>query len=888
MTNLTQDNSAQTVGASSTIGSDGGTFYGWADGATFSGKLYDQDGNFLSFTAINQLTYLMGSGDDVLSVDGHALATDGNTLVLDGGAGIDMFGLNAVNLTTAMTVTDGSLTIGNQLSAINFEILSGVTLGTGNDTVSLSNRHGQESINTWEGRDSMSIDNSMQTVGVASTIGDLGRGFFYGSLYNDTGKSLEFYSVEAMTYKMGSGNDSLWLSGSVLALATNSLVVDGGGGTDTLKADLTQVENVTITNDAIIGANVTLAHFEVYDTIYVNGYGTPLTVTLSDRHGTERFYSTGGHSTISLDNSGQSISVTASIGGDANRPDYAFGGSLDNATGTTFFDRFDNVSMKLGTGDDTLFVNASLLTFAGTSISVDGGNGSDTLKLNLTSFVGVTMTATDSAIIFGTNTFGHFETADITLGSGANSVTLGGETDIVTGGSGNDTIGTGAGNDTLDGGGGLDTLIGGDGNDTYLVGAAGVTITEAAGEGTDNVLASVTYSLADNVENLTLSGSGDINATGNAGKNVLTGNSGKNILDGGAGADIMIGGAGNDTYYVDNSGDVVTELSGGGIDTVMTTRAYTLGSDLERLTLTGLMNIAGTGNALANVLIGNDGNNKLFGLVGNDTLSGGLGDDVLDGGKGADVMKGGAGDDRYYVENTGDLVTEYSNSGHDTVVTTLNYALGANVEDLIQVGTHDYYASGNALENHLTGNIGNNLFHGGDGNDVIDGGKGADKMYGGLGNDTFYVDNTGDVVVEYTNQGTDTVISTITYTLGGAVENLTLTGTANINGTGTSGDNTLIGNDGDNILTGGKGHDTLTGGVGADIFVFAKASGADVVTDFSVADNDTLDVSAYHAQSTAVIHQVGSDTSIDLGGGNVITLTGVTATDAAFLSHILW
>ena len=184
----------------------------------------------------------------------------------------------------------------------------------------------------------------------------------------------------------------------------------------------------------------------------------------------------------------------------------------------------------------------------------------------------------------------------------------------------------------------------------------------------------------------------------------------------------------------------------------------------------------------------------MFGLVGNDTLSGGPGDDILDGGKGADVMKGGAGDDRYYVENTGDVITEYSNSGHDTVVTTLNYALGANVEDLIQVGTHDYYASGNALDNHLTGNIGNNLLHGGDGNDVIDGGKGADKMYGGLGNDTFYVDNVGDVVVEYTNQGTDTVISTITYTLGGAVENLTLTGTTNINGIGTSGDNMLIGN----------------------------------------------------------------------------------------------
>ena len=462
------------------------------------------------------------------------------------------------------------------------------------------------------------------------------------------------------------------------------------------------------------------------------------------------------------------------------------------------------------------------------------------------------------------------------------------ENNAITGNSGANILMGMSGNDTLDGGGGLDTLIGGVGNDTYIVGTAGVTVTEAAGEGTDKVLASVSYSLTDNVENLTLSGNGDINATGNAGKNILTGNSGKNVLDGGAGADIMIGGGGNDSYYVDNAGDVVTELAGGGIDTVTTARSYTLGDNVEKLTLAGANNVGGTGNALANVIVGNDGNNKLFGLVGNDTLSGGLGDDVLDGGKGADIMKGGVGDDRYYVENTGDIITEYSNQGHDTVVTTLNYALGANVEDLIQVGTHDYYASGNALDNHLTGNIGNNLFHGGDGNDVIDGGKGADKMYGGLGNDTFYVDNTGDVVVEYTNQGTDTVVSSITYTLGGAVENLTLTGSTNINGTGTSGDNILMGNGGDNILTGGKGHDILTGGLGADTFVFGLASGADTITDFSASQNDKIDLSAYHAQSTAVIHQVGADTVIDLGQGNIVTIANTTSDDPGLTSHIMW
>lgn len=201
------------------------------------------------------------------------------------------------------------------------------------------------------------------------------------------------------------------------------------------------------------------------------------------------------------------------------------------------------------------------------------------------------------------------------------------------------------------------------GNDIYYVNNTSDVIVEVSGGGTDTVNASVNYSLMANIENLTLTGTGNINGAGNGLNNTLIGNSGNNVLNGGIGADVMQGGEGNDTYYVDNRNDSVVENSGGGVDKVMATVSYTLGSYVENLTLIGTSSINGIGNALNNTLIGNaasnvlagqagndilsglSGNDALYGGMGRDKLFGGLGNDVLNGGLGNDTLSGGAGKD---------------------------------------------------------------------------------------------------------------------------------------------------------------------------------------------------------------------------------------------------
>jgi serralysin len=229
-------------------------------------------------------------------------------------------------------------------------------------------------------------------------------------------------------------------------------------------------------------------------------------------------------------------------------------------------------------------------------------------------------------------------TIENAIGGSGHDTMIGNTADnVMTGNGGNDLIASGLGNDTLDGGLGDDEMLGGAGDDTYVVGEAGDIVTELAAEGTDTVRASIDYTLGANLENLTLTGTAT-SGTGNALANVITGNGEANVIDGGAGADTMSGGKGDDLYIVDDAGDLVIELGGGGKDTVRTGLAsYTLGDHVDNLELTGTA-ANGTGNALDNVLTGNALSNRLNGGAGNDRLIGGDGVDFLTGGAGNDVF----------------------------------------------------------------------------------------------------------------------------------------------------------------------------------------------------------------------------------------------------------
>ena len=513
--------------------------------------------------------------------------------------------------------------------------------------------------------------------------------------------------------------------------------------------------------------------------------------------------------------------------------------SLTGSAGADTIDGMGGNDIMFGFGGDDVFDGdiGTLVTGGAGSAGIDqmiGGDGNDTY------FVDNTSDAVVELNNGGSGTDLVISTVNYALSANVENLTL----DLA----GSATVGTGnvlvniiTGNnngDTLDGGGNADTMMGGTGNDTYIVDNSGDVVNEPDAPPApptpdteiDLIKSSVAWDLGTTpfVENLTLTGNANVNAIGNGLDNVLIGNAGNNTidassggndtLDGGTGVDKLIGGAGNDTFFVDNKLDVVV-ANASGVNTTESTVTWTMGVNEQTLFLLGNANINGTTSAAGGTIHGNSGANILTGLGGND---------ILDGGAGGDIMNGGAGNDLYFVDNVNDKVFETlagGAGGVDTVVSSINYTLSNNVENLNLSGTGNVNGTGNAADNVIVGNSGNNTLDGG--GSVL-----GDTLHGGDGNDTYIVRGVNDVVDEIAAQGIDTVLVGFTYSLqisAPNVENLTLTGVGNFNGTGNDVNNVITGNAGANVLDGGLGADTMIGGAGNDTYMVDNAG--DVVTE---------------------------------------------------------
>jgi len=860
-----------------------------------------------------------GTGNDLNNV---IIGNTGNN-ILDGGAGADRLegskgndtyivnhaddtvveedkaGTDHVKANVSYTLSDYvenlTLTGMDHINGTGNALANTITGNTGNNI--LNGGAGTDSLTGGQGNDTYLVDLKLSGTGANVT----------GAM-EDSIKELANQGTDTVVLRGGSGItkastivlganlenlDASETGAALLNLTGNALineltgnnvanVLDGGAGADTLKGgagddiylvDLIKLDSTT----AGLQDTITEVSNAGNDTIKLRGSVvlTANATLILDSNLENMDASLTGKSRLNLVGNGQSNVLTGN----------AAANLLDGASGDdTLLGGAGNDTLLGGMGNDWLDGGAG-------NDSLDGGDGDDTY------IVDNIADAVTEEINGGTDLIKTSITYSLTLANNVENLELTGTAAI--NGTGNDdaNIITGnAGNNILDGKSGIDTLRGGKGNDTYIVNDENDVVEEDPNAGIDLVKASSNFMLSNNVENLTLTdgsangGTTPLEGTGNALANTITGNAGNNILDGGAGVDKLIGGAGDDTYIVDLqvkdrfSGktfigsylaleDTITEAKNAGNDTLVLRGnapggySITLVDNVENLDAQSVIRIAGPssaginlyGNALDNRIWGNNDGNSISGGAGNDTLFGGDGEDTLDGGEGVNTMAGGKGGDTYIIRNSNDVIYESpDDNGVDHIFTfvSINLDLFPGIEY-----AEVYYGAQNVVISSSAGNIyggsdGNDQLIGSDGNDTFLSSAGKNTLTGGLGNDTYHVNGTGNTINELSNQGTDLVNASISYSLGNNLENLTLTGTAGINGTGNDLNNVITGNTANNVLSGGigndsliggGGNDTLTGGIGADVFkwVFSDSwypNSTDTITDFSTMQGDALDL----------------------------------------------
>ena len=912
-------------------------------GGAGNDSLRGEEGNDTLNGGTGNDTMIGGLGDDVYFVD-HS--QDDVIEGIGGGTdtvftAINNYGLelNVENLVLGTGVLNGN---GNNLDNVltgnaSDNLLEGesgddtLSGGTGNDT--LDGGTGADVMQGGAGNDVYKVDN-IDDVASETDVGSGGTDRVETRVDHTMGVGIENFLVigsgdaegignelnNTMTGAAGdnllngmAGNDSLngGDGDDTLIGGTGTDVFVGGSGNDSYVLD-SALESITETlNDGIDTVQVAASYqlTSNLENLILEGFGDFFGIGNSSAN---KLTGNTGHNDL--------------YGGDAN--DSLYGGTGNDL----LHGGIGSDSMVGGVGDDYYEVDH----IGDKVVETTSLGGNDTVAASIDYELGNYVEHLDllgDADIDGTgNTL-----ANILIGNSGNN--------MLKGDGGNDELYGNEGSDTLDGGYGADVMAGGTGNDTYIIDTANDSIVEEPGSGTDTVISSLSYTLAANFENLTLSATSGLSGTGNGVSNVINGNDGANLLaglagndtlnggkgadtlNGGSGADVMTGGAGNDTFMIDDAGDVVVEAENGGIDTIISVFNATVYDNFENLTLSGSDDTNGDGNAVANRISGNSGSNYLQGFAGNDTITGGGGADTINGGTGNDSMSGGLGNDVYFVDSSTDKIVEATTGGIDLVYATATYKMASGLEDLVMLGTDAINATGTSKANTIIGNSGANSINGGsgadtlfggDGDDTLNGGSGNDSLDGGVGNDVYYVNAKADQITEGADAGIDTVMASTNWTLGDNVEHLIMQSTGAYRGignaldnemTGNRGKNTLSGLAGDDTLEGGLGNDVLTGGEGADHFVFSTATaGNDTITDFTAVDGDLLVFSGLEvgtfvyledaaftggsnnseARFDSVTGKFQIDTDGDGTANMVLTLTGFTSATQLDTSDFLW
>ncbi len=828
------------------------------------GAFYNtQAGYRVDFEGVERFTIFSGSGndsfalgffDDMVSLGAgdDSVNTFGGNVTIDGGAGIDHWqgdlsleaGDIVLDLETALLNED----IGGGNFVEGIERLTLVT-GSGHDWIVTLDGLLTDTLVTGAGNDTVifrgGVDYTLMGLGAAdddhliidwsATSGDVTGGYtlyhttiadgdIYGTFYNNeifgTAYYVNFEGVDRFTISTGSGNDNFITGffGDAVSLGAGNDTVNTQDGDDSI---------------SLIG------------------------------DGTDNIFAGPGDNSLSIDFSGSTASV-------ANGTDSFVSAGYGTVTYSAIarftldLSQFDDIVQTFD-GDDVLFGNEGNDELYGNSGAdrLEGGLGNDLLDggadIDTASYAGASAAVDIDMRVAGAQNTGSAGTdtlvsIEILIGSNFNDMLI---SDLIA----------------------ANELRGGLGNDRYYLYQSTDLAIELAGQGTaDRVeaFANVTLGATSEIETMiarlttgmSLGGSDTANRIdGNTGADTLNGNGGNDTLNGLDGNDTLNGGNGNDAL----DGGAGNDVLNGGADTDTATYATATSAVTVSLLLATAQNTLGAGtDTLTGIenLIGSAFNDTLTGSTGDNTINGGGGADTINGREGVDTMAGGAGDDRYFVDNAGDIVVETGNAGSDRVFTTVNYTLGAGqtIEFLFaNAGATALTLHGNELANNIQGNTGNDTLFGHDGNDILEGRGGIDDMTGGNGNDKYYVDDASDVLHEGASEGTlDIAYASVSYTLGAGVyverlyanggsTGLTLQGNEFNNLVfGASGNDTLMGHDGADTLTGnagndrligGTGIDTLFGNAGADTFVLQNlAADRDGIRDFAAGDR--IEVSA--------------------------------------------